>query len=363
MAKIIDPWGSELMEDYERIVEQFGLEVFDSSKFLKPNRMMRRGIVFAGRDLKVIANCIKNKKPYYVLTGIMPTADKIHFGTKSVIENLRYFQDNGAETYVLVADLEASAARGVSVEEARKRALEFHIPAYIALGLDPKKTIFYFQSENKDVIHLAYEFSRKITLNEFKAIYGTADPGRIMSAVTQVGDIVFPQLKKKIPGIIPVGIDQDPHIRLSRDVCNRTKSTHKFFPPASIYHKFLPSLDGSFKMSKSKPSSCIELPEDPKEACKKIKKAVTGGRETLEEHRRLGAEVEKCMVFELLKQHLVEDDKELQKIYKEYKSGKMTSGEIKELACEKMTAFLNDFTKKMEKARKDIKKLHFIRFS
>jgi len=46
MAKIIDPWGSALLEDYERIVEQFGLQVFDSSKFEKPNRIMRRGIVF-----------------------------------------------------------------------------------------------------------------------------------------------------------------------------------------------------------------------------------------------------------------------------------------------------------------------------
>lgn len=363
MAKIIDPWGSELMEDYERIVEQFGLQVFDTAKFKKPNKLMRRGVVFAGRDLQVIANCIKNKKPFYVLTGIMPTADKIHFGNKMVIENVRYFQEQGAHTYVLVADLEASAARGISVEEARKRALQFHIPAYIALGLDPKKTTFYFQSENKDVVHLAFEFSRKVTLNEFRAIYGSADPGRIMSAVTQVGDIVFPQLKKRMPGIIPVGVDQDPHIRLTRDVVNRTKSTHNFVPPASIYHKFTPSLDGSLKMSKSKPSGSIELPEDPKEACKKIKKAVTGGRETLEEHRRLGAEVEKCMVFELLKQHLVEDDQELQKIYNEYKSGKMTSGEIKELACAKMTAFMNDFTKKLAQARKDIKKLKFITFS
>jgi len=313
---------------------------------------------------------IKDKKNCLILfqgePGCQPAGSKVMMadGSWKAIEDVRKGDsvlsfDNG----VLVADLEASASRGISVEEARKIAMKFHIPAYIALGLDPKKTTFYFQSENKDVIHLAYEFSRKITLNEFRAIYGSADPGRIMSAVTQVGDVVFPQLKKKIPGIIPVGIDQDPHMRLSRDVCNRTKSTHKLFPPASIYHKFTPSLDGGMKMSKSKPGSHIELPEDPKEACKKIKKAVTGGRETLEEHRRLGAEVEKCTVFELLKQHLVEDDKELQKIHDEYKSGKMTSGEIKEVACEKMTKFMNDFNKKLKAAQKDVKKLKFISFS
>ncbi|MBC8495356.1 tryptophan--tRNA ligase [archaeon] len=361
MTKIIDPYGSELVSDYGKIVKDFGLEIFNKNIFPNPNAIMRRGVVFAGRDMQIIAKCIKEKKPFYALTGIMPTNQEIHLGTKLVVENLKFFQQLGAKTYILVADLEAQAARGVSLEEGRKRALNFHIPAYIALGLDPKKTIFYFQSENKEVMHFAYEAAKKITLNEFKAIYGSADPGRIMSAVTQVGDILYPQFKERMPGIIPVGIDQDPHIRLTRDVVSRMKSK-KFFSPGSIYHKYTPSLDGSIKMSKSKPESCITIPEDEKSVKKKIMRALSGGRTTLEEHRRLGAEVEKCMVFELLKQHLVEDDKELDKIYEEYKSGRMSAGEIKQLASEKMMVFMKDFNKKLEKAKKQVDKLNFVEF-
>ncbi len=361
MTKIIDPYGSVLIKDYEKIINEFGLEHFDNSLFPAPNRLMRRGVVFAGRDLKVISDCIKHKKPFYVLSGIMPTNDKIHFGTKQVVEQIAYFQSHGAKAYILIADLEAAAARGVSLEEAKKRALEFQIPAYIALGLDPKKTTFYFQSENKEVVHLAYEFAKKITLNEFEAIYGNADPGRIMSAVTQVGDILYPQLKERMPGIIPVGVDQDPHIRLTRDIVRRTKEK-KFYLPSSIYHKYTPSLDGSMKMSKSKPESCIELPEDVKVVTKKIMKALSGGRDTLEEHKRLGAEVDKDMAFELLKQHLIEDDEELGKIYDAYKSGKMTSGELKKLTCEKIAEFMYTFEKKLDDARKIIPTLHFIKF-
>ncbi|MBS3125977.1 tryptophan--tRNA ligase, partial [Candidatus Woesearchaeota archaeon] len=227
--------------------------------------------------------------------------------------------------------------------------------------LDPKKTVFYFQSENKEVVHLTYEFSKKITLNEFRAIYGTADPGRILSALTQAADILFPQLKEPMPGIIPVGIDQDPHIRLTRDIVRRSKEK-RFFLPSSIYHKFMPSLDGSMKMSKSNPESYIELPEELESVKRKILRALSGGRDTLEEHRRLGAMVEKDMVFELLKQHLIEDDKELENIYNDYKSGKMTSGELKQLAIEKMAVFMDDFTKKLEKARKNVSKLNFIEF-
>src|SRR3989338_3971072 len=346
MTKIIDPYGSELVEDYQKVIGEFGLDSFDVNDFPKPNRLMRRGVVFAGRDLKIISKCIKEKKKFYVLSGIMPTGEKIHLGNKQVVENIRYFQERGAKSYILIADLEAAAARGVSLEEGKKRALNFHIPAYLALGLDPNKTTFYFQSENKDVVHFAYEAARKITLNEFKAIYGNADPGRIMSAVTQVGDILYPQFEERMPGIIPVGVDQDSHIRLTRDIVNRMKA-RKFFLPSSLYHKYTPSLDGSIKMSKSNPESCIELPEDPKEVCKKIKRALTGGRDTVEEQRKKGGTPEKCMIFELYKQHLIEDDNELQKIY-DY--------------CKLMKQFLNKFEKDVIKNRKKVKQLKFVTF-
>src|SRR3989344_140673 len=232
--KIIDPWGSGLLEDYEKIVKDFGLEIFHSKMFPEPNRLMRRNVAFAGRDLKIIADAIKQKKDYYVLSGIVPSSEKIHFGNKMVVENIRYFQDHGGDAYICIADLEAASARGVPLEEARKSAMEFHIPAYVALGIDPKKTTFYFQSENKEIMKHAYEFAKKITYNEFEAIFGNADPGKIMAAVFQVGDILYPQFKERKPGIIPVGIDQDPHIRLTRDIVRRFKE-RKYFLPSSIY--------------------------------------------------------------------------------------------------------------------------------
>jgi len=365
MAKIsIDPWGSFLVKDYEKLIGQYGLEPFTDEllkKIPNPNKLMRRKVVFAHTDFGRVLNAILKKKEFYALTGIMPTMDKIHLGTKLVIENMKYFQEHGAKTFVLVADLEAAATRQVSLEEGRKRALDFHIPAYIALGLDPKKTVFYFQSENEQVKNLAFIFSSKITLNEYRAIYGNTDPARIMSSILQSGDILFPQVEKSMPGVIPVGPDQSPHILISRDIVNRTKSTFNFVPPSGLYHKFTPSLSGDMKMSKSKPQSCIELPEGPEKVCKKIRNALSGGRKNLEEHRRLGGIPEKDMVYQLLKQHLIEDDEELERIYKEYKSGKITTGEMKDLGCKKMTKFMKNFEKKLKKSKKIVPKLKFIK--
>lgn len=359
----IDPWGSELAEDYGKIIKQFGLEEFDPTLLPDPNILMRRGVTFASRDLKTVADAIKKKEKYYVLTGIMPSGERIHFGNKMTIENIKYFQEHGAtKTYVLVADLETAATRGISLEEARKRAMEFHIPAYIALGLDPKKTVFYFQSENKKVMNLGFEFAKKITLNEFRAVYGDADPGRIMSSVIQAADMVFPQLEEKMPGVIPVGIDQDPHIRLCRDIIARTKSKYGFVPISAVYNKFTPSLDGQMKMSKSKPESMIELPEDPNSAVKKIKRALTGGRDSLEEQKKLGGNPEKCMIFEMYKQHLIEDDKILDEVYKDCKAGTLLCGHDKQNACAYMETFMTDFIKKLEAAKKKVDKLNFISF-
>ncbi len=361
MARIIDPYGSELVEDYVKIIREFGLDRFSLRGYPNPNMLMRRGVIFAERDMGAVKKAIREKEPFYVLSGIMPTARKVHFGTKMVVENIAYFQKHGAKTYCLIADLEAMAARGISLEEARKNALEFHIPTYIALGLDPKKTIFYFQSDNKKVIELAYLASSKITLNEFRAVYGQADPSRIISALTQIGDILYPQLERRMPGVIPVGIDQDPHIRLTRDVVRRMKEK-RFILPAGLYHKFTPSLDGEIKMSKSRPESCIDLPEDLDKIARKIMRAKTGGRESIEKQRRLGGEPEKCVIFELYKQHLIEDDDKLKRIYNECKSGKLLCGEDKRNCCELMISFMKRLESNIKKAKEITDKLNFIRF-
>mgnify|MGYP001583641826 CR=1 FL=1 len=59
---LIDPWGSTLIEDYERLIKEFGLSTISSTQFPSPNRLMRRNIAFAGQDLGIIAECIKKKK-------------------------------------------------------------------------------------------------------------------------------------------------------------------------------------------------------------------------------------------------------------------------------------------------------------
>jgi len=355
MAKemTIDPWSSDLPEDYKATAKKFGLNKFHIEDFPEPNLQMKRGTVFAGRDLKIISKAIKDKTRFYALTGIMPTADKIHFGTKSVIDQMVYFQKQGAETYILVADLEAAATRGIPIEQAKERALNIHIPSYIALGLSPTKTRFYFQSENEQVTSLAFTLANKATLNEYKAIYGNPEPARIMASILQVADILHPQLEEPMPGIVPVGVDQDPHMRLTRDIAARAKQ-FKFIPPSSLNFKFLPSLTGSMKMSKSEGSSLFLL-DSNEEIKQKVSRALTGGQKTLKEQRKKGGNPEKDMLFELFRQHLIKDDDRLKQREQDYKEGKILDSENKEYATELLIDFMKDFRKKFEIAKRQVK--------
>jgi len=153
--------------------------------------------------------------------------------------------------------------------------VEEYIANFLALGLDPSKTEFYFQTSRKGPYHeLIQLFSSKVSYNEMEAIYGELTPGKVVSALTQVADILHPMLPE-YGGyrwvLVPVGADQDPHIRLTRDIAQRINAEIEHIrPPAATYQKFIRGLDGG-KMSSSKPEFTIFLTDPVEEAVRKFR--------------------------------------------------------------------------------------------
>ena len=339
-------------ERARRLIEKFGLDYLprEFNAIIDERHMyMSRQILFACRTSEDVRR-IGEIGDFYCLTGIMPSHEKIHLGTLAVVESMKAFQKKAKLTIILVADLEALATRGIPLDIGRKYALEYHIPTYIALGLNPDKTIFYFQSENVDLQKIAFDAAKEITLSEFRAVYGDANPPRIVSVLHQIGDMLFPQLVEPMYGIIPVGLDQDPHIRLCRDYLKRTK-VYNFKPIVGVYIRDVPSLDGRGKMSKSEPHKAIFIPEDDdKMLRRKIFKAFSGGAPSLEEQRRRGADLSKDVPYKIL-EFILKDEKQLHKIARDYSTGKMISGEIKEFLFEYLRSFMEDFKEKLEQAR------------
>jgi tryptophanyl-tRNA synthetase len=363
--QVITPWEVKGALDYDRLIHEFGLKHMPELPKQFNHLLFRRNIVFAHRDFERIVDAVEKKKPFVMMTGLMPSG-KFHFGHKLVADQMVFYQGLGAKLYIAVADIEAYNTRIPNMAELHKTAVEEYLLNYVALGLEPKNCDFYFQSKrSKDgkksnaYYSLANMLSRSATFNEFKAVYGEISPGKMSASLLQAADMLHPQLPefegKPLPVVVPVGPDQDPHLRLARDISQRTE-VFKFMQLSSTYHLFQPGLKGG-KMSSSDPMSFIALTDSPDEAEKKIKKfAFSGGQPTVEEHRKLGGNPDVDVAFQMLRYGLEPDDKKLAKIYDDYKSGKLLTSELKEIAIEKVKAFLSHHQKAREKARSKLDK-------
>lgn len=230
----IDPWASTSFKDYQRLREQFGLEEFDPAQQLSDlpgHRLFDRGVIFAHRGYGPFGRALCRKEPCAVMSGLMPSG-KMHLGHKMVIDQFLYYQQQGADIIIAVADLESLATRGQSLEEGRKLALEEYVSSYIAMGLKPERCQVYFQSQRSQVQKLAYLLGKKVNFTKLQAIYGfegATSLAHVNAPLIQAGDILHPQLEEfggPRPTLIPVGVDQDPHIRLTRDLAGDMRLLH-----------------------------------------------------------------------------------------------------------------------------------------
>lgn len=355
----LDPWGHMAIEDYERLLVEFGIKPVREllAQYNLDHKYFTRGVIFGHRDLDLWLNSYLSGKKVAVLTGFMPSGDP-HLGTAMVYEELKYFQEKGVFVKIAIADAEAYAVRREDRSMVVNRGLDF-IAHAIAWGIDPEKAGFYYQTNmDSSYYRLIQMFSRKITEAEMKAIYGDLSPAKIISALTQAADILHLQLDeyggyKYI--LVPVGVDQDPHLRLTRDLADRFENELGLTRPASIYHKLLRGLDGN-KMSKSRPEFAIHLTDPVEIAEKKLMNALTGGRATAEEQRRLGGEPLKCTIFELYTYHLARDEKELREIYEDCVSGRILCGQCKRRAAEKLKSLLVEHQKRYREIKSNVEK-------
>jgi tryptophanyl-tRNA synthetase len=123
-----------------------------------------------------------------------------------------------------------------------------------------------------------------------------------------------------------------------------------FYPPSSIYHRFMTGLTGG-KMSSSIPASHISLLDDPETGYEKVKSATTGGRDTAEEQRELGVKADECPVYELYAYLLSGDDDDFaREVYDECVGGERLCGDCKEQAARLMREFLAEHQEKRAEA-------------
>lgn len=229
MAKI-DPWNTNEIKNYTRLFDEFGISRFVDvlNHIEKPHKYMRRGIIVGHRGYESVLRAMNERSAFAVMSGFMPSG-RIHLGGKMVMDEIIWHQRAGADAFACIADMESHSVRGVSWHDCREIGVKEYIVSLVALGFDVEKGYIYFQSEHKKLQDLAFELGTAVNFSELSAIYGfsgNVEIAHIISVLVQNADILHPQLREyggPKPTVIPVGIDQDPHIRLTRDIASRMR--------------------------------------------------------------------------------------------------------------------------------------------
>ncbi len=363
----VTPWEVEGEVDYQKLIKEFGTsELTDSlvkkieAAAGKSHHFLRRKIFFSHRELDVFLKDYSEGKKVALYTGRGPSGNT-HLGhlipwvftkyLQDAFDIPLYFQITDDEKFLVKPDLSDTETKRLAYENALD---------VIAIGFDPKKTFIFVDTDYAKTLYpLAVRIAKKVTASSARAVFGFTNEtniGLYFWPAMQAAPCFLPSILsgEMVRTLIPAAIDQDPYWRIVRDVAPKLG----YPKTAAIHSIFLPSLLGpSGKMSTSAGEhATIFTTDDPKTVTRKIMKyAFSGGKDTLEEHRRHGGNPEIDSSYKWLT-FFEEDDNKLQKINQDYRSGALLSGELKQILADKINAFLAVHQKKREEARKNIDK-------
>lgn len=276
-----------------------------------------------------------------VLTGTQ-SSGRQHLGNilGAIKPAIELSKDPSNESFLFIADLHALT----SIKDGKQIEANTHATAsaWLAMGLDTDKTVFYRQSDVTEVCELAWvlncftPYPMLENAHSFKdksANLADVNAGLFTYPVLMASDILLYDAQ-----IVPVGKDQKQHIEMTRDIAGAFN--HRFpdtfvIPEARIQESMMtiPGTDGR-KMSKSYNNYIdIFLPE--KELRKKVMSIVTGSQ-TLEEPK----DPDTCTVFKLYS--LLATDEEITVLRNLYLGGNFGFGTAKQMLYEKILSNFAD---------------------
>jgi len=250
-----------------------------------------------------------------VLSGIRATG-RLHLGNYlGAVKGMLELQNNQEfETFYMVADVH-TITTPYNIEELRKNRREV-ILDYLAAGLDPEKSVIFQQSEVPEHLELAFYFSSVVTIAKMQHLPTFKEkvkqyPQHATLALLNYPALMAADILVYKAGLVPVGIDQEPHLEVAREIARRFNQDYGTdFPEPQRFKttgEYVPSLTGEGKMSKTVEGSSINLTDDLETIKSKIAKIptdsgqgqeITGGVKSLFEFVELFEGKERRDLFE-----------------------------------------------------------------
>lgn len=213
---------------------------------------------------------IKEYMKKIVLSGIRATG-RLHLGNYlGAVKGMLELQDSSDyETRYMVADVH-TITTPYNVEELRTNRREIIID-YLAAGLDPEKSIIFQQADVNEHIELAFYFSSVTTIAKMQHLPTFKDkvkqyPEHATLALLNYPTLMAADILIYKANLVPVGIDQEPHLEATREIARRMNQQYETnFPEPQRFAtkgEYVPSLAGQGKMSKSVEGSYINITDD-----------------------------------------------------------------------------------------------------
>lgn len=270
----------------------------------------------------------EKKKEELVLSGVQPSGAMVHLGNYlGAMKRFVELQDQYPSVYCIV-DLHALTSFR-SAKELTQNTLSL-AAAYLAIGIDPSRSILFRQSDIPEVTELTWYLTTQFPLGLLERAHSLKDSrakgenvnsGRMFYPILMAADILLPRATK-----VPVGADQKQHLEMAREIAEKFNGQFgELFPvPEPLIadeSANVIGIDGR-KMSKSY-DNYIGLFEEPKSIRQKIMRIVTDSKGVDEPK-----DPDTCNIFKL--HRLIAAKEESEALRERYLKGAVGYGHAKE---------------------------------
>ena len=367
---VVTPWEVRGKVDYERLIQQFGTQPLTDELLRRLAKhtdglhlQLARKLFYSHRDLDTVLDLYEKGEKFVLYTGRGPSGP-VHIGHLVPWIFTKHLQDKfKTRLYFQMTDDEKFLVDDENQLEDMTRFGYDNALDLVALGFKPEDTFIIYDVADIDLLYdIALQVAKRITYSTARATFGFQDSTNLgwvfWPAVQAVPCFIHKKLTgENVPALIPAAIDQDPFWRVTRDIAQKLG----YCKPAQIHCRFLPGLGAGGKMSASEPETSIFTIDKPEDVKRKVWNAFTGGRPTLAEQKKLGANPDVCSVYQYFLMLFEEDDKKLAEREKQCRTGAVICGDCKKELTERVNKFLAEHQRKREKARSTVDKFHIKR--
>lgn len=297
-----------------------------------------------------------------ILTGDRPTG-KLHVGHYIGSLKKRVSMQNSGkyDSYIMIADQQALTDNARDPEKIKNSLIQVALD-YLAVGLDPKKSTIFVQSQIPALAELNLYYLSLVTVSRLernptvkaeiqqKHFERSIPAGFFTYPVSQAADITAFKAN-----LVPVGDDQEPMLEQTREIVRTFNSIYGevLVEPQGVFAPKgsgrLPGLDGNAKMSKSL-NNAIYLSDDADTLRKKVMSMYTDPNHI---HVEDPGKVEGNMVFTYL--DIFDKDKDkVAELKEQYRAGGLGDVKIKRYLNEVLEAELGPIRARREEFAKDI---------